>query len=105
MSALARNRFKTNTRIADERLLVCLSRLICPTNSAVLVPSFLAISRKPCQNSFSNDTLVLFPFTSIERLIMVFIVTASSQSTQAVFARWLSSDFFGSSWALNHKSS
>ena len=74
MSALARKRFKTNTRIADERLTLCVSRFICSTNSAIALPSFLAISRKPCQNSSSNDTLVLFPFTDIDRLIMVVII-------------------------------
>jgi len=74
VSALARKRFKTNTRIADERLRLCVSRFICSTNSVIALPSFLAISRKPCQNSSSNDTLVLFPFTAIERLVMVFII-------------------------------
>jgi hypothetical protein len=73
VSELARKRFKTNTRMADERLLVCVSRFICSTNSVIALPSFLAISRKPCQNSSSNDTLVLFPFTTIECLMTVLI--------------------------------
>ena len=61
---------KTNTRIADERLLLLLPWAILFTSAEVFKFSRRAISCNPSQNSFSRDTLVLCPSSTTERLMM-----------------------------------
>src|SRR5271169_6250145 len=65
-------------RIADDRLALRRSRSIFCNSVDSLVFSKSPISRKPSQNSFSSDTLVLCPFRTIERLTMADFMVAPS---------------------------
>ena len=71
---------KTNRRIADDRLQLSLLRSICSTSKGMVVCSWSAISCKPCQNSFSSETLVLCPLMVMERLMTADFLMCSSLS-------------------------